>query len=61
MALVSACIFRNFRVNVKRLAIDAAMQLNEKEQFEGELKAAQFRAKVALGINPDAPPATSRY
>ena len=61
MALVSACIFRNFRVNVKRLAIDAAMQLNEKEQFEGELKAAQFRAKVALGINPEEPPTTSRY
>jgi CRP-like cAMP-binding protein len=54
MTLIGATIYRNFRVNVKRLALDAAMQLNEKEQFEGELKAAQHRAKVALGINPDA-------
>ena len=54
MTLISSSIFKNFRVNVKRLAIDAAMQLNEKEQFEGELKAAQHRAKVALAINPDA-------
>ena len=57
MALIGASIFRNFRVNVKRLAIDAAMQLNEKAQFEGELQAAQHRAKVALAINPDASPA----
>jgi CRP-like cAMP-binding protein len=55
MTLIAALIFKNFRVNVKRLAIDAAMQLNEKEQFEGELKAAQHRAKVALAIDPDAP------
>jgi CRP-like cAMP-binding protein len=54
MTLIGAIIFRNFRVNVKRLALDAAMQLNEKEQFEGELKAAQHRAKVALAIDPDA-------
>jgi CRP-like cAMP-binding protein len=54
MVLIGAIVFRNFRVNVKRLAIDAAMQLNEKEQFEGELKAAQHRAKVALSIDPDA-------
>ena len=54
MVIMSAVMFRNFRVNVKRLAIDAAMQLNEKEQFEGELKAAQHRAKVALAIEPDA-------
>jgi CRP-like cAMP-binding protein len=54
MVLIGASIFKNFRVNVKRLAIDAAMQLNEKEQFEGELQAAQHRAKVALGIDPDA-------
>jgi CRP-like cAMP-binding protein len=59
--LIGASIFRNFRVNVKRLAIDAAMQLNEKEQFEGELKAAQHRAKVALAIDPDAPAQSSRY
>ncbi len=54
MTLIGATIYRNFRVNVKRLAIDAAMQLNEKEQFEGELKAAQHRAKVALAVDPDA-------
>jgi CRP-like cAMP-binding protein len=54
MVIMSAVMFRNFRVNVKRLALDAAMQLNEKEQFEGELKAAQHRAKVALAIDPDA-------
>jgi CRP-like cAMP-binding protein len=53
MTLIGATIYRNFRVNVKRLAIDAAMQLNEKEQFEGELQAAQLRAKVALAVNPD--------
>jgi CRP-like cAMP-binding protein len=53
--LIGAAIFRNFRINVKRLAIDAAMQIAEKEQFEGELKAAQHRAKVALTVNPDAP------
>lgn len=61
VVMFGAVVYRNFRINVKRLAIDAAMQLNEKEQFEGELKAAQYRAKVALGINPDAPPASSRY
>jgi CRP-like cAMP-binding protein len=55
MALIGIDIFRKFRRNVKRLAIDAAMQLSEKEQFEGELRAAQYRAKVALGVNPDAP------
>lgn len=54
MVMMSAVVYRNFRVNVKRLAIDAALQLNEKEQFEGELKAAQHRAKVALAIDPDA-------
>jgi hypothetical protein len=54
MAVIGLTIYRNFRVNVKRLAIDAAMQLNEREQFEGELKAAQHRAKVALAVNPDA-------
>jgi CRP-like cAMP-binding protein len=54
MTLIGATIYRNFRVNVKRLAIDAALQLSEKEQFEGELKAAQHRAKVALAIDPDA-------
>jgi CRP-like cAMP-binding protein len=59
VVLLGAVVYRNFRVNVKRLAIDAAMQLAEKEQFEGELKAAQHRAKVALGINPDAPSAPS--
>jgi CRP-like cAMP-binding protein len=57
VALIGASIFRNFRTNVKRLAIDAAMQLNEKEQFEGELQAAQHRAKVALAIDSDAKPA----
>ncbi|NJS36542.1 MAG: hypothetical protein HC765_09135 [Brachymonas sp.] len=56
VTVISAVVYRNFRVNVKRLAIDAAMQLNEKEQFEGELQAAQHRAKVALAIDPDAPP-----
>lgn len=61
VVMMGAVVYRNFRVNVKRLAIDAAMQLNEKEQFEGELRAAQHRAKVALGINPDAPPGTDRY
>lgn len=53
VALIGASVFRNFRINIKRLAIDAAMQISEKEQFEGELQAAQHRAKVALGINPD--------
>ena len=54
LALVGASIFRNFRINIKRLAINASMAISEKEQFEGELQAAQHRAKVALGINPDA-------
>ncbi|NJM43808.1 MAG: Crp/Fnr family transcriptional regulator [Brachymonas sp.] len=56
VTVISAVVYRNFRVNVKRLAIDAAMQLNEKEQFEGELQAAQHRAKVAVAIDPDAAP-----
>lgn len=56
LALVGASIFRNFRINIKRLAINASMAISEKEQFEGELQAAQHRAKVALGINPDAIP-----
>ena len=54
LALVGASIFRNFRINIKRLAINASMAISEKEQFEGELQAAQHRAKVALGIDPDA-------
>jgi CRP-like cAMP-binding protein len=54
LALVGASIFKNFRINIKRLAINAAMAISEKEQFEGELSAAQHRAKVALGIDPDA-------
>jgi CRP-like cAMP-binding protein len=53
-ALVGASVFRSFRTSVKRLAIDASMQLSEKEQFEGELKAAQHRAKVALAMRADA-------
>ncbi len=56
LALIGASIFRNFRINVKRLAIEAAMQISEKEQFEGELKAAQHHAKIALNMNPDALP-----
>lgn len=55
MMVVGALVFRSFRVNVKRLALDASMQITEKEQFAGELSAARRRAKVALGIDPDAP------
>jgi CRP-like cAMP-binding protein len=55
IAMMGALVYRNFRVNVKRLAIDASMHLSEKEQFEGELKAAHYRSKVALGVDPDAP------
>lgn len=57
MVGIGAQVFRNFRVNVKRLALDAAMHLSEKEQFEGELAVARRRAKVALGLDPDAPDA----
>jgi CRP-like cAMP-binding protein len=53
--VTSAVVYRNFRVNLKRLALEAAMQLTEKEQFEGELKAAQYRARVALAFDPAAP------
>jgi hypothetical protein len=51
---VGASIFRKFRINIKRLAINASSEISEKEQFEGELKAAQHHANVALGIDPDA-------
>lgn len=58
--MVGNLVYRHFRVNVKRLALDAALHLAEKEQFEGELAAARGRAKVAVGMDPDVPIALLR-